>query len=298
MWLRHHEAVPVAVIDVGSNTVRLHVARGGETILREKVMLRLGEAVERFGAIPETKLAEVGGCIAGFAAQAHRLGVESIDALVTSPGRQATNGDALLERVSRSAGVQARLLSSAEEGRLGFVGAVAAARGVSRRVVAVCDVGGGSAQIAVGTRRDGPKWLRSIDIGSMRLTSRCLNDDPPGDSAVRVARDEVARLLEGVVAPTAEVALAIGGSARGLRALVGSKLGADELEEAITILAQTPTSEIVALFGVDPLRVRTLAAGAIILAALQERLHLPLRVVRGGVREGAALELAAQPAAA
>ena len=58
MWPRHHGAVPVAVIDVGSNTVRVHVARGDEVILRERAMLRLGESIEQTGAIPEPKLAE------------------------------------------------------------------------------------------------------------------------------------------------------------------------------------------------------------------------------------------------
>jgi len=65
------------------------------------------------------------------------------------------------------------------------------------------------------------------------------------------------------------------------------------------ILARTPAREIAELYDVHFERVRTLAAGAVILAALQARLHVPLRVVRGGgVREGAAIELAARVKAA
>jgi exopolyphosphatase/pppGpp-phosphohydrolase len=64
------------------------------------------------------------------------------------------------------------------------------------------------------------------------------------------------------------------------------------------ILARTPAKEITALYGIDPERVRTLAAGAVILGALQARLHVSLRVVRGGVREGAAVELAQRVEAA
>jgi exopolyphosphatase/pppGpp-phosphohydrolase len=170
---------------------------------------------------------------------------------------------------------------------------------MSRRLIAVCDVGGGSAQIAVGTRRNGPAWVRSIDIGSMRLTSRLLNDDPPGDVAVQASRVEVDRLLEGIVPPLPETALAVGGSARALRSLLGAKLGPAELHEATAILARTPAKETVELYGIDPQRVHTLAAGAIILSAICDRLGgVPLRVVRGGVREGAAGELATARAAA
>jgi exopolyphosphatase/guanosine-5'-triphosphate,3'-diphosphate pyrophosphatase len=291
--------VPVAVIDVGSNTVRLHVSRDGSLLYKEKAMLRLGEAIERFGTIPETKLAETGNCVARFVLQARRLGVERIEVLVTSPGRQAENGEALLDRLAASAGVPVRLLSSVEEGRLGFVGAASATRGPSGRLIAVCDVGGGSAQIAVGTRRDGPAWVRSIDIGSMRLTSRLLNDDPPGDVAVQAARAEVDRLLEGVVPPLPQSAFAVGGSARALRSILGVKLGTEELHEATLILGRTPGREIVDIYGIDRQRVATLAAGAVILEAICERLGgPPLRVVRGGVREGAADELASTLAAA
>ena len=291
MWHRHHGGVPVGIIDVGANTVRLHVSRGGDQVLRERAMLRLGESIERNGAIPEEKLAETADCVAGFVRQARGRGVDRLEVLVTSPGRQAENGSELLARLAAASGVPVRLLSATEEGRLAFVGAVAAIRGPSRRLVAVCDVGGGSAQIAVGTAREGASWVRSIDIGSMRLTSRVMNDDPPGDAAVQAARLEVDRHLAGVLPPLPETALAVGGSARALRSIVGAKLGVDELDEVAGILARTPAREIVELFGVDEQRVRSLAAGAVILAALSERLCAPLRVVRGGVREGAAIEL-------
>jgi exopolyphosphatase / guanosine-5'-triphosphate,3'-diphosphate pyrophosphatase len=284
--------MPVGIIDVGSNTVRLHVARGGEEIHREKAMVRLGDAIERSGAVPEEKLAETEAWIERFVADARLHGAERIEVLVTSPGRQASNGTDLLDRISAAAaGVPVRLLSAQEEGRLAFLGAVAGLRGPSRRLVAVCDVGGGSSQVAVGTRQGGLAWIRSVDIGSMRLASRLLDDDPPGDAAVARARTEVDRLLDGFVPPPPETALAVGGSARALRSIVGGILGADELDEVAGILARTPADDITALYGIEPERVRTLAAGAVILGALQERLHVPLRVVRGGVREGAALEL-------
>ncbi len=291
MWHRHHGAVPVAVIDVGSNTARLHVARGGDALYRERAMLRLGESIEETGAIPEAQLVETAEAVAGFAHQARLHGAELIEVLVTSPGRQAANGDDLIVRLEGASGAPVRLLSAHEEGRLGFLGAASALRGSARRSVAVCDVGGGSTQIAVGTRRDGAAWVRSIDLGSMRLTSRMLNGDPPGADAVAEARAEVERHLRDIVPPLPEVALAVGGSARALRNIVGVKLGASELDNLVGILARTPAEEIVEHYGVDRQRVRTLTAGAIIFEVICELLGVPLRVTRGGVREGAVMEL-------
>jgi exopolyphosphatase / guanosine-5'-triphosphate,3'-diphosphate pyrophosphatase len=289
----------VGVIDVGANTVRLQVSRGKESLLGERVMLRLGEAIERSGRIPDEKLDETADVVARFAAEARRYGVQRFEVLVTSPGRQAENGAELVGRLAAAAGAPARVLDATEEGRLGFLGATAATRGPGRQLVAVVDVGGGSAQIVIGTRRNGPAWARSLDIGSMRLTSRMGFSDPPGAEALAEARVEVMRLLEGVLPPLPQAAIAIGGSARAIKSIVGADLGAGELERVLDVLARLPAAKVVERYGVEADRVPTLPAGAVILAAIQERLAVPLRVRRrGGVREGALLELVSRREAA
>ena len=111
LWLRHDDAMLVGVIDVGSNTVRLVVTRDDETVLQRRALVRLGEGIERTGSISELKLAEASDAVAGFAGLARKQGAELIDVLVTSPGRQASNGDELLERLTIAARVPVRLLS-------------------------------------------------------------------------------------------------------------------------------------------------------------------------------------------
>lgn len=297
MWGRHHGGV-VGVIDVGSNTVRLLVARGRREIASRRAMLRLGAAVERFGRIPADELAEAASVIERFAREARSVGATTLEVLITSPGRQAANGDELLDRLAAAAGCPARVLSAIEEGRLAFAGALEVAAPPARCRAAVVDVGGGSAQVVVGTRRRGPIWAHSIDLGSQRLTSRLLRHDPPGADAIASARAEVARYLDGFEPPVPRLAYAVGGSARALKRLAGSMLDDEALASVIELITVTPSSELVDDYGIDPERVRTIAAGAVILSALQERLATPLKVVRGGVREGALIELAAHRAAA
>jgi exopolyphosphatase / guanosine-5'-triphosphate,3'-diphosphate pyrophosphatase len=299
MWPRHHQTVPVGVVDVGSNTVRLHVAHEGRPVYGERALLGLGEAVERLGTIPSPKLDEVGATVARYVAHARTCGADEVEVLVTSPGRQAVNGDELVARIESSAKVPVRLLSAVDEARLGFNGALAGTRVPPGRRVAVVDVGGGSVQIAVGTRRDGPTWIRSIDIGSMRLTSRCVSSDPPGLEALREARSEVDRYLDELEPPEPRTAFAVGGSARALRRVAqSSRLGRDELDGAIALLADMPSAEIARRFDVPPERARTLPAGAVIFAAIADLLEVRFRIGRGGVREGAVLELERRRAAA
>lgn len=298
MWHRHHGSVPVGVIDVGSNTVRLKVSHGADEIISVREMLRLGAEVEEHGLISAEKLAETAEVVHHFSDLARAEGATDVEVLITSPGRQAENGQKLLETVAHAGTCSARILSSVEEGLLAFNGALSVASPPARRLVAVVDVGGGSAQVVVGSRHDGPTWVRSIDIGSQRLTSRLLRDDPPGVEAIAKAEAEVASYLKDFDAPTPRATFAVGGSARALRRLAGGRLRATELAEVIELLATTPSQRLIDEHGVDPERVRTMAAGAVILSAIQQRLGPPLKVVRAGLREGALLELAARRAAA
>ena len=274
----------VGVIDVGSNTVRLVVAHGGRPVLSQREMLHLGADVELHGSIPAAKLAATALLVGSYADAARAAGAADLAVLITSPGRQARNGGELLDVLSSAAGCSTRILSANEEARLGFTGAVEVAAPPARRRIAVVDVGGGSAQVVVGTRRGGPEWLRSIDLGSQRLTSRLLDADPPGRAAIAAARAEAARYLHEFDPPEPRTALAVGGSARALKRIVGPKLGSQELEEALALLAELPAAEIVQRFDIDADRVGTLPAGAAIVAEIQARLGTP---VEGGARRRA-----------
>jgi exopolyphosphatase/guanosine-5'-triphosphate,3'-diphosphate pyrophosphatase len=298
MWGRQHGRVPVGVVDVGSNTVRLLVVGGGRTLLTQREALGLGAAVEHAGRIPPEKLEETATVVAAFAEIARREGVDELEVIVTSPGRQAANGEELLEVLATAARAPVRLVSGAEEGRLAFLGALAGTPGLARRRVAVVDVGGGSAQVAVGTRRSGAVWLRSLDLGSLRLTSRLLPGDPPGREAIAAAKTEVARYLDDFDPPEPQAALAVGGTARALRRIAGARLGADELSEVLELLARTPAAELIERFDLPPHRACTITAGTVILQAVQQRLRTPLKVSRTGLREGALAELAGRRAAA
>ena len=289
----------VAVVDVGSNTVRLLVARrDGSGLLpldEGREHLFLGEDVERDGRLSSARIEEAAECVAGFVHTARGLNASAVEVIVTAPGRQGANGDELVRALVAAGGAPVRVLSADEEGELAFAGAVSAAGPAGS--VAVVDVGGGSTEAVVGTTEGGPAWSKSLDIGAVRLTARFLTDDPPGKAALAAAKDEVERHLEGFAPPLPQSALATGGTARALRKLVGKELGAGEFDAALRILGKRPAVKTAKTFGLHERRARTLAAGVIVLAALHERLGVPLQVSRAGLREGAALALLAELAA-
>jgi exopolyphosphatase/guanosine-5'-triphosphate,3'-diphosphate pyrophosphatase len=285
-------AVRVGIVDVGANTLRLLVAAqddGRLVPLREqRVQLGLGEEIERSGAISDEKLWEAQTIARAQVRRAHKLGCDRIDVLVTSPGRQAANGMDLVERLSDSTGASTRILQPEEEGELAWYGVLAGLDDPTD-TVAVCDVGGGSTQLVVGTLSAGPAWARSVDLGSLRLTRRSFQTDPPSRNELDAARSEVQAAFGELTPPLARSAYATGGTARALRKVVGTKLDADALSSAAKALAKRSRRSITRTYGVDPARARTLLAGTLILAEVQQRLGLALEVGRGGIREGAAL---------
>jgi exopolyphosphatase/guanosine-5'-triphosphate,3'-diphosphate pyrophosphatase len=283
----------VAVVDVGSNTIRLLVAarsrEGLAVVARGKRVVGLGADVERHGAVSARKLAEAGDCVSGFADIARAAGAALIDVVVASPGRQAQNADQLVHMLSRAASAPARVLSRDEEARLAFEGALAT--GTSGGAIAVCDIGGGSTQVVVGTAEGGPAWLRSVDLGSLRLSARVPCSDPPTKEELSVLRSHAEKAFARLTPPLPTEAIAVGGTARAVKKLVGRTLGQDELREALRLLRRSPAPELAAKHGTEVWRVRALPAGIAILLEVQRLLGIPLDVGRGGLREGLALEL-------
>jgi exopolyphosphatase / guanosine-5'-triphosphate,3'-diphosphate pyrophosphatase len=289
-----------AILDVGSNTVRLLVAaqgsRGLKTVFADGVHLGLASDIEREGWISASKLAEAHVLATHYAELARDHGANRIEVVVTAPGRQSSNADALVDALSSGASAPVRVLSAEEEGSLAFAGAVGSLTSPTESI-AVCDIGGGSTQLLAGTL-DGPAWMRPIDLGSLRLTARCLKSDPPTEGELDLARNEVELGFDALTPPLVRTMLATGGTARALRRLAGRKLGPKELERCLLLAVSAPSTVLAADHGLQPARARTLAAGTLILSEAQRRFGIPVKVAREGVREGAILSLLARTEAA
>lgn len=295
------DEMKVGVVDVGSNTVRLLVASvdGGDvrSLREERAHLGLGEEILLHGRIRRRKLEELEEVVTGFGEVARKHRVRELETVVTAPGRQGAAPDRLLRVLTRATGANVRVVSAEDEGRLAYAGAVSRTT-VGSGVLAVCDVGGGSTEIVVGTALLGPAWVRSVDVGSLRLTASFLHGDPPSAAEIESARAAVRESLFGISPPRPELALATGGSARAIARIVGGSYDADSLQHLIGILASRPAAQTSSELEIAPHRTRTLLAGALVLSELSRLLGVELTPAKGGIREGAALQLAAQRIAA
>jgi exopolyphosphatase/guanosine-5'-triphosphate,3'-diphosphate pyrophosphatase len=283
-----------ACIDIGSNTTRLLVADASRGRLRElstqRAFTRIGKGLKKGDPIPGEKIAETAEVVRTQARAARELGAEEIVAVGTAAIRNASNSDALCAAVDEAGEVSLRVLSGREEARLSFVGATRSLTDGAQDTVAVVDVGGGSTELAVGERE--MTWSESFRIGSGFLADSYLRSDPPSVAELDSVRRHVEGTFEGLRPPAAGSAVAVGGTATSLRRLVGAELAHETLERGIRVLSETPVAQVAERFELDPERVRLLPAGILVLEAVSDVLGLPLRIARGGLREGALIELA------
>jgi exopolyphosphatase/guanosine-5'-triphosphate,3'-diphosphate pyrophosphatase len=133
--------------------------------------------------------------------------------------------------------------------------------------------------------------VRSADIGSLRLSRRAFRQDPPSAADVQRAHYAIAEAFDDMAPPLPLAALAVGGTARALRRVAGEPLSADTIVDAVEELGARPSRHVAKAYKLDRQRARTIIAGALILGEIQRRLSVPFEIGRGGVREGAALQL-------
>ena len=129
-------------------------------------------------------------------------------------------------------------------------------------------------------------WSASFRIGSGFLADAYLRSDPPAADELEKVRRHVAGTFEGLEPPPAHSAVAVGGTATSLRRLLGAELVHETLERGVRVLCMTPIDDVANRFELDRERVRLLPAGILVLEAISDLLALPLRIARGGLREG------------
>jgi exopolyphosphatase/guanosine-5'-triphosphate,3'-diphosphate pyrophosphatase len=286
-----------ACIDIGSNTTRLLVAdvvRGQlAAVVQQRSFTRIGRAIAVDGVIPAALIGDIVDVVAKQREVAAVAGAGHLRVVATAAIRRAENRDELIAALRERAGVEVTIVPGDHEARLAFEGATRTLESPPEGTIAVVDVGGMSTEIAVGTMAGGVTWARSYAIGSSALAAGCHEDPPsPADMAAMRAAARAAFIAHAV--PSAEHAIAVGGSAASLPTLVGPVLDLAALTRALGVLTSAPAEEIARLHNLAPERTQLLPAGILVLGAAAERLGRPLRIARGGLREGVILELAAK----
>jgi exopolyphosphatase/guanosine-5'-triphosphate,3'-diphosphate pyrophosphatase len=259
-------------IDVGTNSVKLLIADGRLRTLEERVIVtRLGEGLARTGRIAEGAARRTLAALRECRRRCERRRCGRVLAAGTEALRRASNAAAFLERASREAGVELRVLSGVEEARLSFLGGTA---DWADRDVATIEIGGGSVQVSTGR---GGRLVRgqSLPHGAVTLTESVLRSDPPTPPELDAAGAEIRRLLRRLrLRVRRPFAVGLGGTAATLGTMWcrgnfggvhGLRLALGDLEGWLAEVASEPLAVRRRRRGLEPDRADIIVGGGIIL---------------------------------
>jgi exopolyphosphatase / guanosine-5'-triphosphate,3'-diphosphate pyrophosphatase len=195
--LRLVSAATLAVVDLGSNSFRLEIARveGGQIYRQDtwRETLRFGAGLDEQGRITGPAIKAALECLARFRERLSGVHPSAVRAVGTNTFRVAKNAREFLRQAERALGVPIDVIGGHEEARLIYLG-VAHVLPPSTAPRLVIDIGGGSTEFIIGRGLE-PERLESLKIGCVGLTQRFF---PKGevteaamDAAETAARVEV-----------------------------------------------------------------------------------------------------------
>jgi exopolyphosphatase / guanosine-5'-triphosphate,3'-diphosphate pyrophosphatase len=293
-----------AAVDVGTNTVLLLVAQkttaGFTPVIERGEITRLGRGVDATKHLAPDSMARTLDAVTRFVAEARALGAEGLVVTATSAARDAENGAEFLAAARQRTGVEVEILSGDTEARFSYLAVATdfAVEAGPRTLVAI-DIGGGSTEFIFG---EGPtvNFHTSINVGSVRLTERCIHSDPPAAEDLARVSAELGRALLTVPRPgPAALVVGVAGTVTSLYAVTHgiepydaarvhrSWLTRDEVAGTRARLAALPLAERRRLPGLQPERADVIVAGALVLERALEHLGAAgCRVSDRGLRWG------------
>jgi exopolyphosphatase / guanosine-5'-triphosphate,3'-diphosphate pyrophosphatase len=308
----HLGADPVAVVEIGSGSVKLLVtdaeslAEVGPDPLRWPVKTRLWSAGAR--SFDPAGLEATATALGHFASILDDVGGPPLAVVATAVARQVDDASALVELTRRVLGVDLEILSGEREAALGFVGATAGRPLDGAR--SLLDIGAGSTEVATATGADAPVVTRSLPIGARGLTETWLHGDPPGPdelssalSVVELHYDDLRREVPQVV-PALAAGTVLGVGAIGQIAAVeigladphgqvdGHALVKSDVEEVFRILATECAADRATNPGLLAEHVDDIVGGMCILVEFMRRFGVAEVIVsERNLRHGRAAEL-------
>ncbi len=205
-------ASSVAVIDIGSNSVRLVVYAAMErslvSIFNEKTLCGLGREVQSTGLLAPDAVTKALTSLRRFRALCRVMKVGRVHAIATAACRDASNGPDFIARAERICGVAIEILSGPREAKLSALGVVS---GVHRPDGIVGDLGGGSLEL-IDVRGNRVRQGVTLPLGSLALLDSSHKSVKRAERIVKGELSGVAQLKAG----RGRVFYAVGGTWRAL----------------------------------------------------------------------------------
>ncbi len=294
--------VTVGVVDIGSNTVHLIIARTDghqvEIVTDEKEMARLGDDVSFRGEISAEKFKLVLSRLESYSRQAEAHSARLV-IFGTEPLRAARNAAHLVQQAREKLGLTINVFSQTEEALFSFRGATARLNLPSHFIVA--DIGGGSTEIVL-VDFNMISGIVELPVGSIKLRALTKASDPLTLAQVHAAQFKLGEIFASARWPQTlrplELGVLAGGNAKAVTRLFnkgrrGETITRDDVAQAVTLATTRPSNQLAIDYNLVPSRAQNFGTGALIMGALMDKFELEtVTISKFGIREGVLLSYA------
>ena len=273
----------VAVIDCGTNSIRLLIAEtSGSTIkevIRTMEIVRLGQGVDENKAFHPDAINRTLLAVKSFKEIIDKNKVDRIRFCATSATRDASNRNIFIDGVRDILNIQVEVIPGEEEAALSFTGATYQLDQGSGPFLVV-DIGGGSTEFVFGDKK--VISAKSVNIGCVRMSERHLTNQPPtmDQIASAIVDIDIAITQAAVSVPinSAKSLIAVAGTATTVAAAALdlskydrdlihlAKISADKVHKVAQMFQSMNKSEISALPYMHEGRVDVITAGSLVLS--------------------------------
>jgi exopolyphosphatase/guanosine-5'-triphosphate,3'-diphosphate pyrophosphatase len=301
--LLEDEGPRFGVVDIGTNSVKFHVAErrsdgSWATVVDRAEVTRLGEGQSGSGPISNLARERTAEAVAGMVEEARQERARALAVVGTAALRSASNSSKVIEALRRRTGLDAEPISGEEESRLAYL-AVKAGLGPAAGSLVVFDTGGGSSQFTFGSGETVDERF-SVPVGAVRFTEAFALHDVVDNEQLSQARSAISADLADLDGrPRPDALVGMGGAITNLTAvslemesydpdrIQGATLERSEVERQIDMYMSTPLEERRSIVGLQPKRAEVILAGACIVATVMEKLGEDrLTVSDRGLRHG------------
>ena len=184
----------VAVMDLGTNTFHLLIARGEasnpEELYHTTVPVRLGEGGINNGIIQLAAYKRGVDTLIEFSEKIEEFKAERVSAIATSALRSASNGHDFIEEVKAKTGIEIETINGDREAKYIYEG-IKVGKCLTKQNSLILDIGGGSVEFILGNEAE-IIWKQSFEIGAARMLDKFHKIDPIPNTSI----DEMNEYLE------------------------------------------------------------------------------------------------------
>jgi len=285
---------PLAIIDIGSNSLRMVVYESPTShkpAFNSKTNCFLGRTIDQTGKLYGRGKEKAIHTLRGFRELAQAIGVKTFFAFATAALRDAEDGKKFISKMQKTLKKRIHIISGEQEGRLSAQGVAAS---IPRATGIVCDLGGGSLELAVIKKG---KFVRALTLplGALRLLNNKKRIGAYIDSYLEFIPPDY---------PAGSPLYIIGGAFRSLgsiHAQMHGKHGKDlqnyafsgpEMGRLSQYLKKASPQKLVTLYEIQPNRAETMACVSLLGAKLVTKLRASKVIISmHGVRDGVLMDL-------